>query len=162
MSEFSSKLSKGGRRKSSSTNETPSSVGTKCVSKGKSPSTSDSQMSSPEHLQEVKCAKNFDMETDKGHDCTTVSKRRRRVSSSNQNKQNEKLDDPGVNSADLSCNRGRRISSQKTDSENCTDERVASVATNDDDGHLQSDDESDAEDNMEEVKELFLIICLQI
>ena len=154
MSEFSSKLSKGGRRKSSSTNETLSSVGTQCVSKGRSPSASNSQMSSPEHLQEVKCVKNFVLETDKGHDCTTVSKRRRRASSSNQNKQNEKLDDPGVNSMDLSCNRGCRISCQKPDSENFTNERLASGAANDDGGHLQSDDESDAEDNMEEVKEL--------
>ena len=116
-------------------------------------------MSSPEHLQEVKSAKNFVLETDKGHNCTTVSKRKRCVSSSNQNKQNEKLDDPGVNSVDLSCNRGCRISCQKPDSENFTYESLTSVTTNDGDGHLQSDDESDAEDNMEEVRELFEYVC---
>ena len=148
MSEFSSKLSKGGRRKSSSrSNETPSSSGTQCMSKDKIPSASNSRISSPEQLPEVKCAENFVLETDKGRDCTTVSKRRRRVSS----KQDEKLDDHVVNFADISCNRGCRKSSQKSDGDDCTNENVVTVAKND--GHLQSDDESDAEDNIEEVKE---------
>ena len=141
------KLSKGGRKKSSSSNETPSSSGTQCVSKGKIPSSSNSRISGPEQFPEVKCAENFASETDKGRDCTTESKRRRRVSSSSQ-----KLDDPGVNFADLSCNRGCRKSSQKSDGKDCTNENVVTVAKND--GHLQSDDESDAEDNIEEVKEL--------
>ena len=128
MSEFSSKLSKGGRRKSSSSSETPSGSGTQCMSKAKILIASNSRISSPEQLPEIKSAENFVIETDKGQDCTTVSKRRRRASSSSQSKQNQKLDDPGTN------------------------KNAVTVAQNY--GHLQSDDESDAEDNIEEVKDL--------